>query len=65
MLPKIASGEHIHQPHVEYFPGTSLEIACDHPVHLDLDGELFAASQARFQVRAGAIRIVTGGAMPT
>jgi diacylglycerol kinase (ATP) len=61
LLPKIATGEHIEEPGVLYFPAKRVEIECDPPALLDLDGDLFGTTPAVFTVCPGALQVLTPG----
>lgn len=50
VFPKIASGEHIHQPGVSYFPVKQVEIESTPPAILELDGDLFGTTPATISV---------------
>lgn len=60
MMPKIASGEHVHDPDVDYFTATRLDLHSSRPTTLDLDGELREASRVHCRVLPGALQMVTG-----
>jgi diacylglycerol kinase (ATP) len=60
MMPRIASGEHVRDPAVDYFSATGLDLRSSRPTTLDLDGELRQASSVHCHVRAGGLQMVTG-----
>lgn len=60
VLPRYIKGKHIGNPHIGYFKAESLALAVDGVDTMDLDGELFAATPARFCVQPGALRLITG-----
>ena len=59
LLPKIASGRHIEEPGVSYFPAERVEIESEPPAILDLDGDIFGTTPATFTVCPGALRVLT------
>lgn len=59
LLPKVATGEHIHEPGVVYFPAKVIEIESEPPAILDIDGDLFGTTPATFEVCPGALRVLT------
>ena len=59
LLPKVATGEHIQEPGVSYFPAKSVEIDSDPPAILELDGDIFGTTPATFTVCPGALRVLT------
>jgi len=58
MMPQIAAGAHVHEPDVSYFPARELEVVCDPPAILDIDGDLFGTTPARFTVCPRAVQIL-------
>jgi diacylglycerol kinase (ATP) len=61
LLPKVATGEHIEEPGVLYFPAKNVEIESDPPAILDLDGDVFGNTPAAFTVCPGALEVLTPG----
>ena len=59
LMPKIASGTHVAEPEVIYFPSKRIEIQSDPPAIVDADGDLFGTTPATFTVCPRAIRILT------
>ena len=59
-FPKVLKGMHTSHPKVRYFAATSVTIECEELMEIQLDGELYGHTPATFQVRPGAIRVVTG-----
>jgi diacylglycerol kinase family enzyme len=59
LMPKIATGDHVLDPDVEYFPAKGIEVQCDRTAIVDLDGDVVEATRARFTVCPGALRILT------
>ena len=59
LLPKVATGEHIKEPGVSYFPAKQLEIDSDPPAILDLDGDIFGTTPATFTVCPRGLEILT------
>ena len=59
LLPKVATGEHIQEPGVRYFPAKVVEVESDPPSILDLDGDIFGTTPATFTVCPGAFQVLT------
>jgi len=59
LLPRVATGEHIREPGVSYFPAKKVEINSEPPAILDLDGDVFGTTPATFTVCPGAFRVLT------
>ncbi len=59
LLPKVASGDQIKEPGVTYFPAKKVEISSDPPVILDLDGDVFGVTPAKFTICPGALQIIS------
>lgn len=57
-LPKVASGAHIHEPGISYFPGTTVDVRSDRPAPVELDGDLFGTTPATFTICPRAVRIL-------
>jgi YegS/Rv2252/BmrU family lipid kinase len=47
-FPKLLRGTFVGHPRVRYFPGTQLVLETNHPVPLQLDGDLIGTTPARF-----------------
>lgn len=58
MMPQIASGVHVKEPDVRYFPATEIEVTCDPPAILDIDGDLFGNTPAKFTICPQAAEII-------
>jgi diacylglycerol kinase (ATP) len=58
LMPKIASGDHVNEPDVDYFPAKSVEIESDPPAVVELDGDLRGTTPAKIVVCAGAVRVI-------
>ncbi len=59
LLPKVATGEHIKDAGVSYFPARKIEIDSDPPAILDLDGDILGRTPATLTVCPGALKILT------
>lgn len=59
LFPKVASGGHIHEPGVLYFPAREVVVLSEPPVPLELDGDLFGTTPATFTVCPLSLRIVS------
>ena len=59
LLPKVATGEHIKEPGVDYFPAKKIEIDSDRPVVVDLDGDILGTTPVTFTVCPNAMDIIT------
>lgn len=59
LMPKIASGEHVNEPDVSYFPGKRIEIESDPPAVVELDGDLCGWTPATITVCPRAVQIMT------
>jgi diacylglycerol kinase family enzyme len=57
-LPKVASGAHVHEPGVLYFPVKKIEVVSDPPVILDIDGDIFGMTPATFAVCPKAVQVL-------
>lgn len=64
LLPKVASGDHIHEAGVDYFTGQTIEVEATPAAALDLDGEIFGTTPATFTVCPGAVRVLCRGRDP-
>jgi diacylglycerol kinase (ATP) len=58
MLPKVASGAHVNQPGVKYFPAREIQVDSDPPAVLDVDGDIFGVTPATFSVCPKAVQIL-------
>lgn len=59
LLPKVATGDHINEPGVAYFPAKRIEVESDPPAILDIDGDVFGTTPVTFRVCPGALRVLT------
>ncbi len=57
-LPKVASGAHVNEPDVLYFPAKKIEVDSDPPVILDIDGDIFGMTPATFIVCPEAVQFL-------
>jgi len=60
-LPKVASGAHIHEPGILYFPTEKVDVDSDPPAILDVDGDLFGTTPATFTVCPKAVEVLCPG----
>jgi diacylglycerol kinase family enzyme len=58
-FPALLRGTHIHDPRVDYFEGSELDVQADRPVPLAIDGDLVGTTPARFGVLPSRIRVLT------
>jgi diacylglycerol kinase (ATP) len=58
MLPKVASGGHVEEPSVRYFPTKRITVESDPPAVLDVDGDIFGTTPATFAVSPRAVRVL-------
>ena len=58
MMPQIASGAHVKEADVPYFQAGEVEVDCDPPGLIEIDGDLFGFTPARFSICPKAIRIL-------
>jgi diacylglycerol kinase (ATP) len=58
ILPKVASGGHVEEPSVMYFPAKGITVKSDPPVVLDVDGDIFGTTPATFAVCPRAVRVL-------
>jgi len=59
MLPKVPAGTYVEEPGVSYFPAKEISVDCDPPAILDIDGDIFGRTPARFTVCPSAIQILS------
>ena len=59
-FPKVLRGMHTTHSKVRYFDVTSVTVECEPLMEVQMDGELYGHTPVTFQVRPGAIRVVTG-----
>lgn len=58
MLPRVASGAHVNEPGVLYFPAGDLEVLSGPPAILEIDGDLFGTTPATFTVCPKAVQVL-------
>ena len=59
LFSSIADGSFIHEPEVTSLTGKTVDVRCDPPAALDLDGELFGTTPATFSVVPKGIEILS------
>jgi len=59
LLPKIATGAHVHESDVDYFPGTRIEVDSTPPAIVDLDGDIYGTTPVTFTVCPRALQIIS------
>lgn len=59
-FPRLLKGTHIGHPKVRYFTGTELELNCDQPLDVAIDGDIVGCTPARIQLRPGQLRVLSG-----
>jgi len=57
MLPKVASGGHVNEPGVLYFPAKEIEVESDPSAVIDIDGDIFGMTPATFTVCPRAVQV--------
>jgi diacylglycerol kinase family enzyme len=57
-LPKVASGAHVNEPGVRYFPARRIEVDSDPPAIIEIDGDLFGMTPATFAVCPNAVQVL-------
>ena len=57
-LPRVYSGRHVTHPHFHAFEARTVEIACDRPHPLLIDGEIAGWLPAAMSVEAGALEVL-------
>lgn len=58
LMPKIATGEHVNDASISYFPGRRIAIDSNPSAFLELDGDLFGTTPATFTVCPGALQVI-------
>jgi YegS/Rv2252/BmrU family lipid kinase len=61
MMPKVASGAHVKEPGVSYFPAKKLEVDSNPPTAVDVDGDLFGKSPATITIYPRAAQVLSPG----
>jgi YegS/Rv2252/BmrU family lipid kinase len=59
IMPKIASGAHVKEPEVLYFPAREIEVGCDSPSIVEVDGDVFGMTPARLSICPRAVEILS------
>ncbi len=60
-LPKVASGAHVNEPGVRYFPAKRIEVDSAPPAILEIDGDIFGMTPAAFAVCPKAVQVLCPG----
>jgi len=58
-MPKIATGSHVDEPFVSYFPVKKIDVDSDPPAGLEIDGDIFGTTPATFTVCPRAVQILS------
>ena len=58
MMPQIAAGAHVKEPDVLYFQAREVEVDCDPPGLIEIDGDLFGGTPARFSICPQAVQVL-------
>ncbi len=58
-MSKIATGAHIDEPFVSYFPVKKIDVDSDPPAGLEIDGDIFGTTPATFTVCPRAVQILS------
>jgi diacylglycerol kinase (ATP) len=61
MMPKVASGAHVKEPGVIYFPAKKLEVETIPPSTVDIDGDLFGKAPVIMSICPQAARVLSPG----
>jgi len=64
LLPKVATGAHIKEPGVSYFPGRRVEVDTAPFSILELDGDIFGTTPATFTVCPGVLQVMIPATPP-
>ncbi len=57
-MPKVASGEHVNEPGVLYFSTKKIEVDCEYPGIVEIDGDIFGTAPAKFSICPRAVEVV-------
>lgn len=57
-FPKLLRGTHVEHPAVTYFTGREISMEAEPPMPIQIDGELWGETPARFRVCPGALRVI-------
>ena len=58
-LPGIATGKHVDEPEVSYFPGEQLEVVSDPPASVEVDGDVCGTTPVTYTVCPKELEIMT------
>jgi diacylglycerol kinase (ATP) len=58
LLRRVSNGDHVEDDRVTYFRTQALDLAFDHPVRLNTDGQVLEADRCRYDVLPGAARLL-------
>jgi diacylglycerol kinase (ATP) len=58
LLRRVSNGDHVEDDRVTYFRIQALDLAFDHPVRLNTDGQVLEADRCRYDVLPGAARLL-------
>ena len=58
MMPKVPSGAHVREPGVSYFSTEKLDVECERPGIVEIDGDVFGTAPATFTVCSKAIEVI-------
>jgi YegS/Rv2252/BmrU family lipid kinase len=58
LFPRVIAGEHVGHPAVQLFRARQLNIVCDPPQPLNVDGDVSGATPAEIVVRPGALKVI-------
>lgn len=58
-MPKIATGSHINESFISYFPARKIEVDSDPPAGLEIDGDIFGTTPTTFTVCPRAVEILS------
>lgn len=57
-MPKVASGKHVKEPGVLYFSTKKIEVDCEHPGVVEIDGDIFGSAPATFSICPRAVQVL-------
>jgi YegS/Rv2252/BmrU family lipid kinase len=60
-MPKVPSGKHVKEPGVSYFSAKKIEVDCEHPGLVEIDGDIFGTAPATFSICPRAVQILCPG----
>ena len=67
LLRRVSSGDHVEDDRVTYFRTRAIELAFDRAIRINTDGQVLEADRCRYEVLAGAARVLmprTAGTTP-